>query len=150
VGPPDRYSYDRFLHTEVIDNFEFNVIRPYKDKIFLHQKYVTEGLTPKEIAKRYFFSRQSVYKYLKLHKIRFRDEDLIARGHIRFGQKKKNGAVVPSKREIKVLEMMRELRGKGFSYEKIATSLNAMKIKTKRGRGKWYAHTVYKILKRSP
>jgi hypothetical protein len=41
---------------------------------------------------------------------------------------------------------MVELRGKGFSYWKIADILNAMKVPTKTRKGKWHARSVQQIL----
>lgn len=43
--------------------------------------------------------------------------------------------------------MIRELRDRGLSFEKIAKELNDRKIKTITGRGLWQAQTVYRLFK---
>ena len=49
------------------------------------------------------------------------------------------------KRELENIKRMRELRDKGFSYEKIASVFNSMKIPTKTRKGKWHRKTVQSI-----
>jgi hypothetical protein len=51
-----------------------NYVTPFKDKSFLHQKYVVEGLSCEEIATQIFSARTTVLKYLKIHE--FRDKGL--------------------------------------------------------------------------
>lgn len=122
--------------------------QPFKDKSFLHQKYVVEGLTCDEIASQIFSARTTVLKYLKIHGIPVREvgsNQKRVRG-LAYGKKIKERALAEHKREQEAILKMRELRDKGFSYWKIAEVLNAMKVPTKTKRGRWHARTVLSIL----
>lgn len=125
--------------------------QPYKDKFFLHQKYVVEGLSCDEISKQIFSARTTILKYLKIHGIPVREvgsNQKRARG-LAYGRKIKERSLAEHKREQKAILKMRELRDKGFSYWKIADVLNAMKIPTKTLRGRWHARTVLSILNKT-
>lgn len=121
---------------------------PFKSKIFLQQKYVTEGLSCGEIAAQIFSARTTVLKYLKLHGIPVRESGS--------NQKRKRGLGYVQKVQCRQLEnhqgerenikKMRELRNKGYSYWKIAEVFNTLKIPTKTRKGQWHAKTVHQIL----
>lgn len=67
----------------------------------------------------------------------------------RFGiQATRNRATRASINEQSTIKLMQKLRQNGLSYEKIAGVLNDMNMKTKRGKGKWYAFSVFKIIRR--
>ncbi len=125
--------------------------QPFKDKTFLHQKYVVEGLSCEEIATQIFSARTTVLKYLNIHGIPVREvgtNQKRVRG-LAYGQKVKERSLAEHKREQEAILKMRELRDKGFSYWKIADVLNAMKVPTKTRKGKWHARSVLAILDRS-
>lgn len=120
----------------------------FKDKSFLHQKYVVEGLSCEEIASQIFSARTTVLKYLKIHGIPVREigsNQKRVRG-LAYGHKIKERSLAEHKREQKAILKMRELREKGFSYWKIADVLNAMKVPTKTRKGKWHSRSVHAIL----
>lgn len=122
----------------------------YKNKSFLHQKYVVEGLSCDEIATQIFSARTTVLKYLKIHGIPVREvgsNQKRVRG-LAYGQKIKERSLAEHKREQEAILKMRELRDKGFSYWKIADVLNAMKVPTKSRKGKWHARSVQGILQK--
>ncbi len=122
--------------------------QPYKNKTFLHQKYVVEGLSCEEIASQIFSARTTVLKYLKIHGICIREvgtNQKRVRG-VAYGQKIKQRTLAEHKREQEVIFKMRELKDKGYSYWKIADVLNTMGVPTKTRRGKWHARTVLSIL----
>ena len=124
---------------------------PYKDKAFLQQKYVVEGLSCEEIAAQIFSARTTVLKYLKIHGIPVREvgtNQKRVRG-LAYGQKLKKRSLAEHKREQEAILKMRELREKGFSYWKIAEVLNAMKVPTKTRKGEWHARTVLAVLSKS-
>jgi phosphopentomutase len=119
----------------------FKVVSPFKDKAFLHQKYVVERLSCEEIARQISSSRTTVLKWLKLSGIKTRRSDYKNTGNnIPFGTTQK---------EMKVIEKMRVLRQKGYSFWKIAEILNAMGTQTKTSRGKWQARTIQRVLDNS-
>lgn len=122
----------------------------YKNKTFLHQKYVVEGRSPAEIASEIFSSRQSVSKYLEHFEIPLRpDDSRRTTGAHTFGYKLRHRQAIPNKREQEAIEKMIKLRAQGFSYEKIAEILNTIGVTTKRGGAKWYAKTIRGILLRT-
>lgn len=120
----------------------------YKDKSFLYQKYVEEGLSCEDIATQIFSARTTVLKYLKIHGIPVREvgtNQKRVRG-LAYGLKVKQRTFAEKKREQEAILKMRELREKGFSYWKIADVLNTMKVPTKTRRGQWHARTVLAVL----
>jgi hypothetical protein len=120
----------------------------YKNKFFLHQKYVVEGLSCEEIATQIFSARTTVLKYLKIHGIPVREvgtNQKRTRG-LAYGQKVKQRTTAEHKREQEAILKMHELREKGFSYWRIAEVLNTMSVPTKTRKGKWHARTVQAIL----
>jgi transposase len=123
----------------------------YKNKSFLHQKYIVEGLSCDEIATQIFSARTTILKYLKIHGIPVRE---IGRNQKRvrglaYGQKFKERTLTEHKREQEIILKIRELRDKGLSYWTIADVLNTMKVPTKIRRGKWHARTVLSILSKA-
>ena len=53
------------------------------------------------------------------------------------------------KREQENIQKMKKLRGKGYSYWKIAEVFNSMKIPTKSRKGSWDPKSIYNILMKS-
>ena len=105
----------------------------YKDKSFLYQKYVEEGLSCDEIATQIFSARTTVLKYLKIFGIPVREvgtNQTRVRG-LAYGLKLKQRNIAEHRREQEAILKMRDLRDKGFSYWKIAEILNTMKVPTK-------------------
>ena len=54
----------------------------------------------------------------------------------------KNRNCAQHERELKNIEKMKELRGRGFSFERIAEVFNSMKIPTKTRKGEWHRKTI--------
>lgn len=121
---------------------------PFKDKSFLHQKYVVERLSIAEIAAEIFSAESTVHKYLRKFGIPIRKPgDIIRRKRaLAYGRRIEDRRVVAHQRELEVIDKMRSLRDQGFSYWKIADVLNAMKVPTKTRKGKWHARSVQQIL----
>lgn len=139
-----------FPPAEVVMILNICDLPPYKNKFFLHQKYVIEKLTCEEIAKEIFSARTTVLKYLKLHGIPIREvgSNQKRKRGLAYGQNIRNRNVEKHKRELENIKKMRELRDKGFSYHKIADIFNALGIPTKTRNGKWHSKSIYTILKR--
>lgn len=117
-------------------------------KEFLHQKYIVEGLSCKEISRSVASSRTTVLKRLKECNIPVRSigTNLKRKRGVAYGQKIEKMQATAHKRELDVIEKMRALRDQGYSYRKIADILNAMKIPTKTRQGKWHGKSVHQIL----
>jgi site-specific DNA recombinase len=69
-------------------------------------------------------------------------------GHAPFGFARDGDSLVPVEAEQRALDLILELRARGYSLCKIARTLEARGIPTKRG-GKWAAATIRKILARA-
>jgi DNA invertase Pin-like site-specific DNA recombinase len=69
-------------------------------------------------------------------------------GHEPFGFARDGDNLVPVEAELRALDLILELRARGYSLHKIARTLEARGIPTKRG-GKWAAATVRKLLARA-
>jgi Recombinase len=142
-----------FPHLEVTEIIEFTVIAKHKDEFFLRQKYLSEGLSTRQISDLIFSARSTVVEALKGFGIPIRDADKTPwyrRGQVGYGTRVVNGRLTVNQREVDSIKKIAELRDKGFSYRKIAEILNAMGVPTKSRRAQWQAATVMKILKATP
>ena len=120
----------------------------YRSECYLRQKYEAERRSIKEIAAEIFSSRSAVAAHLKAYGILIRPADVEnkTRSQLRYGEAWRNRQVVAHRRELENVEKMRQLRGRGFSYWKIADVFNSMKVPTKTGRGRWHARAIQKII----
>jgi hypothetical protein len=126
--------------------FEF-VYKPlYRDKDFLYQKYVIEGLSSNEISRLIPSSRSAVMTYLRLFGFPLKRADQKNKSRIAYGEAWRNRQVVVHKKEQELIEKMKKLRAEGLSYWKIADALNVWGIPTKTQKGKWSAKQVHQIL----
>lgn len=123
--------------------------RPFKDESVLRTLYLDKTMSITAIAEELASSRQSIKKYLLLFGIPLRPEDSRRMYRRRFEiRPMRNRALELSKSGLETIRFMQSLRSQGLSYEKIAKVLNDTGRKTRTSKGKWYANTVYKILKR--
>ncbi len=119
-------------------------ISAFKEKSFLHQKYVVEGLSINQIVAQTMSSRATVRTNLREFGIQLRAEDSRS-GKPGYGEKKINGIIVPNKAELEIVSRIKDLHAQGYSNQKIADLMLSFKIPTKRG-GRWNRHTVRGIL----
>ena len=147
VVSPQLSSYF-FPPLQPVINTEFIYIPKFRDKSFLLQKYVEEGLSISEIASICFSTRCAVRNGLTKHGITIKSQKELGKNksQLRFGEAYRKRQVVDHKRELEAIEKMKQLREQGFSYWKIADVLNTMKIPTKTRRGQWHARSVQKVL----
>lgn len=136
------------IESEIIS--EVCVFPLYKSKSFLQQKYVEERLSITEISKQIFSARSTVVRNLEEFGIPIRNEDRGRKGGAAaFGKRRVKGRDIEHKREIEIIAKAKALRERGYSYQKIANVLNAMKVPTKTKAAKWYPKTVRGILLRN-
>ncbi|MBJ01170.1 MAG: hypothetical protein CME67_08050 [Halobacteriovoraceae bacterium] len=120
----------------------------WRNKEFLHQKYVVERRSLNELAVELGVARQTISKQMKEFGIETRISGAVQnrkRG-LAYGKKVKDREIVVHKREQEIIEKVKELREQGFSYHKIADVLNVMGISTKSGKAKWSGKTVHQVL----
>lgn len=133
------------------DILEFLAKPRFKDKVFLHQKYIVERMSTRQIAGLCFSSRPTISKHLKLHKIPIRDRDdrlLLNKGQLGLGERRLKGTIQANKTEVEIIKTIVDLRGRNYSYRQIAAWLDAKGIKTKNAYGPWKPTTIMKIFKR--
>lgn len=95
-------------------------------KDFLSQKYVTEGLTPKEIASIFGCSYSTIYLKLKFYKLNrnCHDAKIVARKRkIRIGEYNKTPTDIETETGRKFLDIIVELTNQGLSPSEIAREL---------------------------
>lgn len=120
----------------------------FKNKLFLHQKYVVEGLSAKQISKEIFSSKTAVLEALERFGIAVREQHL-PHGNPsqpRFGKRLKQHQMIDDRVEQKVIQVVRELRNQGFSLRKIAQILTDMRVATKCHAKAWHPEMVRRII----
>jgi site-specific DNA recombinase len=70
-------------------------------------------------------------------------------GSIPFGFRREGSRLVIDETEQRILSRIRRLRGRGFSYDRIARSLNTSNVPAKRG-GRWHAMSIRSTLLTAP
>lgn len=132
------------------DTIDYQWQAPYKNKELLYQKYIEEQLSALEIANRFCCSKSTILKHLKKFDIEIRDtgKSINKKKGLAYGKRIEKRQQMAHKREQANIQKMRELRGKGYSFHKIAEILNTMKVPTKTRKGKWHGRVIWEILKR--
>jgi transposase len=133
---------------EVIDSIRLFEPQTWRNKSFLHQKYVLEGLSIRQIAVLVFSSKESVRTELRKANIQLRDKSN-HHGHpsqLKFGQRVVKGKAIEHKAEQRVVESVRQMKREGLSLRAIARCLDQMKIPTKNRGKKWHQEMVRRIL----
>lgn len=109
---------------------------PNLSKAVLHQKYVEEGLSIRQIAAQMMSSKTTVREAL----IHFGIPLRATGGRLRtipYGLKVQGGEIVPYVKEQKALVLMKKRREAGQSFGAIARELNTKGFRSKSGHGKW-------------
>ena len=133
---------------EITDIIGFSPVPLYKDKSFLHQKYVTEGLSTAQIASQIFSSKAAIRENLIRFEIPLRDAHLShgRPAQPKFGEKVRQGRVVTHLAEKRVIEAVLDMRRNGMSLRQIAKFLTKIGIPTKRRGVAWHPEMVKRLL----
>jgi len=137
-----------FLHSQLIDNIQLLKDRPYLDRKFLHQKYVFEGLSIRQIASEIGFSKNTIRNALINFKIPLREASRHQKSSVStYGFKRIGGKILPHLTEQKVLNAIIDLReNQKLSYPQIAKFSNSTQVPTKtRSKKGWQPETVRNI-----
>ncbi len=122
-----------------------------KTKEFLTRKYITEGLSIKQIADEISSSRSFVWDALKRFEIPIRSKSAgQAKGRKsqpRYGVRMLNGIETPHLGELRVIVAAKEMHDQGLSLRKIAQILTKMGAPTKCQGRSWHPEMVSRILK---
>ena len=123
----------------------------YKDKAFVHQKYVIEGLSIKEIAREIFSSKAAISNALRRFDIPVREAHKPHNGRVSspsYGTKLRSGRASPHVAEQQMIETIKELRAQGLTLRKVAEILTNMGVPTKKRGKSWHPEMVKRILDR--
>jgi len=124
--------------------------KPFRDKFLLHQKYIVEGLSTRQIAELFFSCKNTVKRYLEKYGIPIREE---SKHHgrnsvIKFGERRLHGKVIQNRTEQRTINAILKMSERGMTGYEIAEFLNTMKVLTKQKGKRWHYQTVRKILDR--
>jgi hypothetical protein len=132
----------------IADFLEFRHLPLYRDRRFLHQKYVVEGLSIAQISAQIFSSKEAVRRGLlnagiqprEAHKPHGRP------ARVKFGEKKRQGKLVTHLAERRVIEAVRDMRRSSLSLRQIARFLTRVGVPTKRRGIAWHPEMVKRLL----
>ena len=147
-GPSRYLSKHLVKQVKVLVIIEINE----KNKVFpldvITRLYAKEGLSAREIAKRFSCSKSTVLKQLKKNgiKIRLRHLPHGRQSQPRFGNKRIHGKITSHKEEMKTVGVIKNLYDKGLSLREICKIMSEMKIPTKNKSRKWHPEMIKRIL----
>jgi|SRR5580700_1528732 hypothetical protein len=128
----------------------FSSYKLFADREFLQAEYVFNKKSAKQIAKECGCSHSTILKYLREFGFKIRSIcESYPKGQLPYGKHLIEGKVQIHEIEAAVIEKIKALRAKGFSYRHIACVLNTLGIETKHETSRWHATTVMKILRRT-
>jgi hypothetical protein len=122
----------------------------YKNPVVLHQNYIENGLTVKQMSVLHGCGETVIKKYLKLHGIRKTVAMKVRhKANIEYGKKLVSGHVSGHKKETEIKNAIVNMYlDEGLSVTAIARVLTQMKVPTKKRGKKWDHSVVTDILKR--
>jgi hypothetical protein len=150
IAPGRKVSSRGVSDPQVFETIDFLYEALWKDKDFLHQKYVLEGRSIAQIAAQILSSREAVRMGLIECGIKRK-----AQGHpglrpaqVPYGYRFLDGALVPHLGEQRVVSSVKKMADDSLSYRKICEFLTNVGVPTKnRGHG-WHPEMIRRILKR--
>jgi len=130
------------------DIIELSVKNPQIDPSSLHLKYHEKGLSLRQISAEIFHSRHAISEVLKAGGVSLRAS---SQGHgnpsqLKYGYRKKNGAVVPHLGEQQVVGAIKDLRNEGMTFRQIAQRMTVLRIPSKNGKMRWHPMMVKRVL----
>ena len=130
-------DFSPFVHTSL-----------FKNKEFLQQKYVAEGLSIAQIAEQIVSSKEAVRKALVRFCLPIRQACLPhgRPAQPRFGLSYRRQALINYKPEQRVIDTIVELKSQGMSLRQIARTLSKLKIPTKLSGVAWHPMMVKRVL----
>jgi hypothetical protein len=145
-------SCEPFSSNDYLTDFVGFSSKPlYKDRCFLHQKYVVEGLSIAQISSQIFSSKEAVRQNLIRFGIPIREAHK-PHGHsaqMKFGKQMRQGKVIPHLAEKRVIEAVVEMRRSNMSLRQIAKFLSKVGVPTKRRGVAWHPEMVKRLLSSS-
>lgn len=139
------------LEAQVIDTIDFNFEPLWKDKHFLHQKYVLEGLSIAQIAGQILSSREAVRMGLIEFGLKRKRQGEAGQNPAQapYGFRKVEGKLILHLAEQRVVQSVKKMSESGLSYRTICEFLNSIKVPTKNRGKSWQPEMVRRLLSRS-
>jgi hypothetical protein len=130
------------------DIISFNVVPMYKSASFLHQQYVVNQLSIRQIANLCVSSKEAVRSNLHQFKIPLREKSKPhgRQPQLKFGHKRIKGKLDDHCGEQRVIKVVAQMKDEGLSLRAIARCLDEMKIPTKCRGKKWHPEMVKRAL----
>ena len=130
------------------DIIELIYIPPYKDKFFLHQKYVKEGLSIKQISELIFSSKDAVRNGLLRFGIPIREahQPHGRPSRPKFGKQIRKGVETAHLAEQRVVRAVLNMRAQGLSLRQIARFLTEIGVPTKCRGKSWHPEMVRRVI----
>jgi len=137
-----------FLHTKLLGITRYYVEPLYKNSFFLQRKYISFGLSARQIATEIFSSKTAVLNALARFGIPVRDPHFNHGNpsQPRFGKRFQKRYLIDDAIEQRVIQVVSELRAQGLSFRKIAKVLTKMRVATKCLAKSWHPEMVRRIV----
>ncbi len=139
------------LEAQVVDTIDFNFEQLWKDKHFLHQKYVLEGRSIAQIAAEILSSRAAIRNALIEFGIKRRQRGAPGKrpAQAPYGYRMSNGLMVEYKVEQRILSAVLKMSAQGLALRQICELLSKIGVPTKRRGQRWHPEMIRRILVRS-
>lgn len=136
--------------SQVVDTIDFIHEPLWKDKDFLHQKYVIEGRSIRQISEEILSSRAAVRDRLIEFGIKRKAQGKpgLRPAQVPYGYRLSNGMMVPHLGEQRVLASVKKMVGEGLSYRKVCEFLTSVAVPTKKRGQRWHPEMIRRLLQR--
>jgi hypothetical protein len=135
----------------LIDIIDFAYLKLWKDKDFLHQKYVIESLSIAQVSRQILSSRAAVKDDLIEFGIARRQQGKPGKrpAQVAYGYRMVKGELLQHEGEQTVISVIQKMACKGTSLREICEYLLMMGVPTKRRGVRWHPEMVRRILSRT-
>ena len=133
---------------QAVEDIDFIFEALWKDKSFLHQKYVLEGRSIAQIAGEILSSREAVRMGLIEHGIKRKPQGQpgLRPAQVPYGYRLSDGLMIPHLAEQRVVSSVKKMADDGLSFRKICEFLTSVGVPTKnRGHG-WHPEMIRRML----
>lgn len=137
---------------QLVDFLTLVELPAFRNPGYVHQKYVTEGLSVGQIALQCRVSKEAIRKAVKDSGIGLRRPHK-HHGHPsqpRYGERISQGKAVPHMAEMRVVRAVADMHKDGLTLRQIAAYLDKIGVPTKNRGKKWHPEMVNRILNQVP
>ena len=133
---------------QVADLVRYREIPAYRIQSYLHQKYVAEGLSTRQIAAENLTSKFVVQGQLKQFGIPLRPAHKTGtqNASARYGTRRCKGKLIENLAEVRVIKAVVDMHQQGMSLRQIAKFLSQIGVPTKQRGKAWHPEMIKRIL----